>query len=395
LIQSGAPSPVLASPLDPATADSARDRYDTAEIVRIPLSSLRPGDSPRLKGEDNAHVARLAQLDSPLPPILVDKRSMQVIDGMHRLMAASLRGQDMIDVVFYTGCAEDVFLRAVEENIAHGLPLTRADRRAAALRIIDSHPEMSDRAIAHSVGLSAKTVGAIRRSAGKLSEMDARVGRDGKVRPLDGAQGRMRAAALLKERPTASLQQVAKIAGISHATARDVKKRLTRGEDPVTRRSPAAEADSRFKMPGPKSLKDIKDPKERPDEKLDPAAVVQKLLRDPSLRQKEHGRGLVQFLHANAIGAQQLDSFVAAVPSHWITIIDRIARQYAIMWAQFAESLEARASVIDPGTVWSTTVTSDSEVCRTPIRRSRNSLHSRRVGGRLRDSPANARGKLG
>jgi allophanate hydrolase subunit 2 len=68
------------------------------EVVTVPILSLRPGESLRLKGADKGHVARLAETESPLPPILVDRRSMRVIDGTHRLLAASLRGREMVDV---------------------------------------------------------------------------------------------------------------------------------------------------------------------------------------------------------------------------------------------------------------------------------------------------------
>jgi ParB-like chromosome segregation protein Spo0J len=113
---------------------------------------------------------------------------MRVVDGMHRVMAASLQGREAIDVIFLDGSEADIFLRAVQENIAHGLPLSRADRRAAAERIIASHPHMSDRAIGHSVGLAAKIVADIRRrrSSEDLSQLSARVGRDGRVRPVEG-----------------------------------------------------------------------------------------------------------------------------------------------------------------------------------------------------------------
>jgi hypothetical protein len=43
-------------------------------------------------------------------------------------------------------------------NIAHGLPLTRADRTAAAARVVHSYPQWSDRMISTVVGLSAGTV---------------------------------------------------------------------------------------------------------------------------------------------------------------------------------------------------------------------------------------------
>jgi hypothetical protein len=88
-----------------------------AAMVAVPVLSLRPADSPRLNGEDKAHIARLAQTETPLPPILVDRRTMRVIDGMHRLMAASVQGRETIDVIFFDGSESDVFLRAVQERI--------------------------------------------------------------------------------------------------------------------------------------------------------------------------------------------------------------------------------------------------------------------------------------
>ena len=205
---------------------------------RSPLQG--PADSPRLNGEDKAHIARLAETETPLPPILVDRRTMRVIDGMHRLMAASLQGRETIDVIFFDGNEADVFLRAVQENVAHGLPLSQADRRAAAERIIASHPHLSDRAIGHSAGLAAKTVAAIRKgSSEETPQSNARVGRDGRVRPLDSGTGRRRAAELLAQQPHASLRDVARAAGISPATVLDVRKRLERGESPVPEK-PAA-----------------------------------------------------------------------------------------------------------------------------------------------------------
>ena len=162
----------------------------TTAVVAVPVLSLRPSDSPRLNGEDKAHIARLAETETPLPPILVDRRTMRVIDGMHRLMAASLQGRETIDVIFFDGSEADVFLRAVQENIAHGLPLSQADRRAAAERIIASHPHMSDRAIGHSAGLAAKTVAAIRKSFKRRDTAVKRAGRPGRQSPPAGQRCR-------------------------------------------------------------------------------------------------------------------------------------------------------------------------------------------------------------
>jgi ParB-like chromosome segregation protein Spo0J len=335
-------------------------------VVTVPILSLRPGDSPRLNGEDKAHVARLAEMETPLPPILVDRRTMRVIDGMHRLMAASLQGREKIEVIFFEDSADDIFLRAVRENVAHGLPLSQADRRAAAEKIIASHPHMSDRAIGQAAGLAAKTISALRkRSSEDVPQSNARVGRDGKVRPLDSSEGRRRAAELLTQQPTASLRDIARAAGISPATVLDVRKRLARGEPPARERSNTAggaaasaggangaagngarahEDGDHASVPasGPRPL--LTSRSSAPD----PTATVEKLLRDPSLRNNEWGKGMLRLLHINAVGAEQLPDVAAAVPPHCVTTVVQLARQYAEMWHDFARELDGRARIIDP-----------------------------------------------
>jgi ParB-like chromosome segregation protein Spo0J len=311
-----------------ATAPGAGDQAPAGEVVIVPIVSLRAGETPRLNGEDRTHVARLAEAEEPLPPILVERRTMRVIDGMHRLLAASLNGQQTIGVVFFDGCPEEVFLLAVEANVTHGLPLSHSDRRAAARRIIGSHPHMSDRAIGASTGLSAKTVAAIRRSTAAVPQLTSRMGRDGRVRPLNGARGRLQAAQLLAEHPGASLREVARRAGVSPATARDVRQRLARGEQPT--------------LAGPIPAPVCTAPPA-------PDAAVQKLLRDPSLRHTEHGRQLLRLLQVNnAAGAQDWSGMAVAVPPHCTAIIGQIARHYAQMWQGFAQELDQRAMILDP-----------------------------------------------
>ena len=231
----------------------------------------------------------------------------------------------------------------VEANVAHGLPLLHSDRRAAARRIIASHPHMSDRAIGSSTGLSARTVGAIRRSTGAVPQLASRVGRDGRVRPLDGARGRLHAAELLAEHPGASLREVARRAGVSPATARDVRQRLERGEKPTLAR------------PGPTRGRHGEAPSgPAPGKEATGAApsatdTVEKLLRDPSLRHSEHGRQLLRLLQVNcAVGAQDWSGMTVAVPPHCTAIVGQVARHYAQMWQDFAQELDRRATIIDP-----------------------------------------------
>ncbi|MEU6234607.1 ParB/RepB/Spo0J family partition protein [Kitasatospora sp. NPDC047058] len=318
------------------------DRWDDEpETVSVPILEILPGDSPRLEGEDKVHVLRLAAVESPLPPILVDRRTMRVIDGIHRLMAASLKGRNAIDVRFFDGSREEAFLKAVEANVEHGLPLSQADRTAAALRILKSHPTMSDRAVAKSTGLGARAVAELRRSSDAVPPSNFRVGRDGKVRPLNGATGRLRVAELIRENPEASLRQVARSAGVSPATALDVRRRLERGEGPVPcqRNTGGAAAESR-REPVPAPAPVVVGP---------PSTVtLEKLMRDPSLRQSELGRRLLRMFKENVLGAKEMTDICASVPSHCIELIIQLSRQNSQIWEDFAQELNRRARIVNP-----------------------------------------------
>lgn len=163
--------------------------------VLVRLDALHPADSPRLKGISAEHARLIADAAESLPPILVQQGTMRVIDGMHRIRAAHLRGRQHIEA-YLIGCDDDEsFLWGVRMNLTHGLPLTLADRKAAACRIIQAHPEWSDRAIAAVAGLSDKTVGAVRRRlADTIPRTRWRVGRDGRARMLPARDGSTRVA---------------------------------------------------------------------------------------------------------------------------------------------------------------------------------------------------------
>ena len=353
------------SAVDSRYPESSGDRDDSAwpaaapapavrGVTSVPVASLLPADSPRLEGQAAEHVARLAAVETPLPPILVDRRSMRVIDGMHRLAAAFRKGEATILVEFFDGTAEEAFLRAVEANVTHGLPLSKEDRRAATERIIASHPAMSDRAIARVAGLGAKTVAAIRRnSAGGNAQLSARIGRDGKVRPLNSAEGRERAARLIAERPQASLREIARLAGVSPATVSDVRRRLLAGEPPVPEQTSqsAPPADERPEadavkpiLPGPATPEGPRQPARGSRLPVpDPAALLDRLLSDPSLRHREEDRRLFRVLQRNAIEERGWSRLAAAVPSHCGDLVVDLARQYAETWLEVAQELDESA----------------------------------------------------
>jgi ParB-like chromosome segregation protein Spo0J len=313
----------------------------TLSSKAVDICSLLPGDSPRMDGEDERHVLALAEFEGKLPPILVHRPSMRVIDGMHRLRAVQLCGQDKIDVHFFEGDTESAFVLAVQVNTAHGLPLTLADRRAAAARIVASKPQWSDRAIASVAGLSAKTVRTLR---GCLTEenpqLNARVGRDGRVRPLSSVEGRLAASKMMRERPTASLREIAKVIGISIGTARDVRERLRRGDDPVCPRQRQAVKN------GPTPLGNLNErayPSKRVSGQINlvnHSQAMKQLHRDPSLRLNDDGRTVLRWLDAHVVDLNEWADLVEKIPSHCKIVIADLARSVANVWGEFAKELD-------------------------------------------------------
>jgi hypothetical protein len=209
---------------------------------------------------------------------------------------------------------------------------------------------MSDRAIGLAAGLGAKTVATIRRrSTDGLPQLNARVGRDGRVRPLSSAEGRRRAAEVIAEHPQASLREVARLAGIAPATVSDVRKRLEAGKSPAVVRPVAADARS-----GSAVLAQRTRPSDERKVRLaqpDPVSILEKLLRDPSLRHKEEGRNLLRLLQQNAIGMQEWSELTSAVPTHCGALVVDLARKYAETWQQFAQELDERVRSTTRGAV--------------------------------------------
>jgi DNA-binding CsgD family transcriptional regulator len=318
---------------------SARATEEHQNIERISVSLLIAGDSPRLRGEDEEHIRVLAGADAAMPPILVQRGTMRVIDGMHRLRAALLKGDDTIDVGFFEGSDDEAFVAAVQANMAHGLPLTMADRQAAAERILSSHPLRSNRWIAAVTGLAAGTVASIRRriEAGD-DRVKERIGRDGRLRPLNTASGRMIARDALTAHPEASLREIAKIAGISTGTVRDVRDRLRRGEDPVPERQTRAQRRRLAAVGSPGQETGPRGASPRPERSR--ASLLQALRKDPSLRLTESGRALLRWLDARAAGPGQWADVLVAAPPHCSYIVAQLARLCADEWLEVAAQLE-------------------------------------------------------
>lgn len=309
---------------------------------RVLISQLNSADSPRLSGEDPEHVRILIEAGFDTPPILVHRETMRVIDGMHRLRAATARGHDHIAVCFFDGNADEAFILAVRTNISHGLPLSFADRAAAARRIILSHPNWSDRAIAKIAGISPKSASNVRvKVFGEDSQMADRVGADGRERPHNSSPvGRLRAAELLEKSPNASLREIAKAAAISVSTANDVRKRISRGEHPVL---PSQRGESE-RNPDVPSVPDQCRAKKRDVLPKSGVTMLHELKRDPSLRFSESGRQLLRTLHETFAKTANWPELVESVPDHQAHVVAELAEHFAIQWQEFAARIRSNAS---------------------------------------------------
>jgi len=334
-----------------AAGVSWEGEFDREPVVQVDIASLSVAGSPRSGGESSEHVALLAGQED-LPPIVVHRPTMMVIDGLHRLKATQLRGERSIAVRFFDGDQTEAFVLAVRLNVKHGLPLTLADRKRAAERIMSVRPEWSDRRVASIAGISPATVSGIRRRVVGDRGTESRVGRDGRIRPVDGSLGRKLAGDLLAQDPTLSLRQVARLASISPETVRDVRNRLGRGESlqPQGRgdtvRLPAdADGRSAVERPGDRvargqlrAVPSIEGGRQR--HLADPTVVVNGLKADPALRFTDAGRNLLRLLSLHLAWTEQWESIITHVPPHCSELVSGLARQFASQWTELAEQTQ-------------------------------------------------------
>ena len=306
-------------------------------VVEVALDELSGSLSPRVAGENPEHVEALSEAHHPLPPIILHRPTMRVIDGFHRVLAARRRGEEKISAVFFDGSEADAFILAVRANVTHGLPLSKEDRKRAARRIIGSHPHWSDRMIAAAVGVSPGTVAEVRgRMRAGLAD-EPRLGSDGKLRRLDPDEGRRIAGEVIRKNPGMSLRQVARVAGISPETVRDVKNRIMRGED--GRLTPHRSEVARLNLPRRAAGSRAIGSAER-------ARLVERLRADPALRLNHAGRALLRLLGIHTLSQDSWDTLIEAIPPHAAGMVVQLAGECAETWAEFATRVEeAKAGI--------------------------------------------------
>lgn len=289
-----------------------RDGWLPHDPEEVPLDRLSFGLSPREEVHDARHVRLLAEILPKLPPIVVHAPTMQVIDGVHRVMAARSRGERTLRAELFHGSRGDAAIEAVRRNTAHGKPLSVREREAAAMRLLEAHPEWSDRRIAEVCGLSAGTIARLRGStADDSARATSRVGRDGKARPVDPTQLRHTIADALRADPDASIRAIARRTGAAQGTVRDVRKRLSQGD--------------RIMMP-PR-------PGPRPSNRKD----------DPAFQAKDGGADFVEWFESRLVGDDaEWERFVQVIPVSRIYEVADTARRCGETWQRFAATIESR-----------------------------------------------------
>jgi ParB-like chromosome segregation protein Spo0J len=354
---------------------------DQLPEVSVPVSSLVPGFHLRQDGTDAAHVRLLADAAGAarLPSILVQRCGTRIIDGMHRVEVAKLRGEPDIRARIVDCTDEEALVLAVKSNTLHGLPLTRADRISSAKRILTDHADWSDRSVAVITGLSAKAIASLRNSStGEIPFHGKRLGRDGKRRPVVPSEGRRRAAEYISAHPDASLREVARETDVSLGTVHDVRERMRLGEERhghapggPARQAPAARAGlapaARTGLapavgPGPVTAEPapagrapagpaVTSPPirsihaavaARGAQRVAWSAVAAKLACDPTIRYTEGGRAFLRWMSGHSMQSDEWREFVDAIPRHWLDEVSRIAVSMSEEWRQFADRLGSK-----------------------------------------------------
>lgn len=324
--------------------------------IDIPLRSLSPGFYLRQAGMDASHIRLLAEAaDSvELQPILVQRNGSRVIDGMHRIEAAKLRGEQSIRARFVDCTDAEALVFAIRSNVLHGLPLSRADRISGAKRILAAHRDWSDRAVAGVVGLNAKTIALLRnRSTEELQFHGKRLGRDGKRRPLSAAEGRKRAAEYIDSHPEASLREVAREADVSLGTVHDVRERIRSGTEHLTGKEGRSAEEVRGRSstgvtacpPLQATVLGVHAEKRNPAQ-LDWPTISSKLAGDPTLKYTEGGRAFLRWMAAHATQADRWREFTDAIPAYWLRDVSQVADSVSAEWREFAQWLRRRQAVL-------------------------------------------------
>jgi ParB-like chromosome segregation protein Spo0J len=297
------------------------------EAVEVEVSCLKFGLSPRLGDRDQERVRLLAGVLDVCPPIIVERRTGSLIDGVHRVMAARMLGRKQIRAHMFDGSREEALVIAIRSNVTHGMPLTLQEREVAAGKVLILYPDWSDRRVGEVCGLSAKTVANLRQCpTADTPQLDTRTGRDGRRRPVDPSGHRAQIAQILQTRPASSNREVARIAGASPTTVAKVKRQITSAGLQDLAMESLSNSSTSSRRAVAEGL--------RPE----PGFVD-----DTALLAMHKGPQFVAWLEAVSLADSDWRESISSVPLSRLYSLANHARMQSEAWTRFAVSLEQRA----------------------------------------------------
>jgi ParB-like chromosome segregation protein Spo0J len=249
-----------------------------------------------------------------------------VIDGGHRLAAAIKLGLETIEVELFEGSDTDELVEAIKRNASHGLPLTLAERKDAAQRLLRARSDWSDRRIGRLCGLAAGTVKSLRVAASdgpSILHLERRIGSDGKARPARPAEQRRKIVEALRASPGVSAKAIAGRVGASPATVRAVSQGL-RPDVAKEREEPAPVG---IRTPHPVSI-----------DKLWSS--------DSACSSTDEAVSFAGWFDRTSIAMSTCLAHLASVPLSRVYEVADESRRRAKVWEDFAAALQRRPSVL-------------------------------------------------
>lgn len=155
---------------------------------------------------DNAIVAEYAdaiRAKAVFPPMVVfhDGADYWLADGFHRWHAYNAAGKASADVEIHAGTLRDAKLHSAGANRTHGQRRTNADKRKAALMLLEDAEwgKWSDNRIANEIGLSHTFVASVRAS---LATVASEIPQERTYKTKAGTTATMKTGGIGKGKPT-------------------------------------------------------------------------------------------------------------------------------------------------------------------------------------------------
>lgn len=159
------------------------------KLLKISQIVIGAGTQIRAKLDEftvDEYAAAMLDAANKFPPVTVfhDGTQYILVDGFHRVMAASRNGFLDIEAEIRKGTRSDALKFALGANASHGLKRSNADKRRCVELALTEWPDISDNQLATICAVSHPFVGIVRAQVVTVTSCDPaakRLGADGKA----------------------------------------------------------------------------------------------------------------------------------------------------------------------------------------------------------------------